>query len=528
MMVWFLWIEQDISSGASRVQQVLHTWLYSLKDSNSFAPNGIYISNPGTVDGNALDNKQIFREHWDDRSGTSSSEYSFLKAVAVKIMEQFGKELFSYCNMGLGTDSSIYLIAVKRCLECYPDFRALFQCTNLYNTRKHLEKLRLRHLLSDVYNTSEECIGLPLFKQFNNGRGDVIGVHVWHLLVMGTLIGDTSIHPKNVSSIAKSFIALLLRQGPQCSTPGDKVPIMEFNPVTGMSEHIVIQSSLGKRPHFFLRPMHDNNFYQTGVLCICKVDANTGLLPEDMLHCPCLQKAAEILYCKPWEVPASFLVGNYSLLPNAPYALYKKDWEGVLVIGKKKIEMHLKDLIDESLDVKTLGYEHDWEQTLSELGFIVLPMIFRPCAAMWDDDRKGVGIILPQDEVTLVNTNFNPETMRYTVKFDGEELYDYSAVHVLQNIVPVGTEFWLRPECWRWEELKGSATLSAETAISVRLSIPVTPECDPTVLYVTVQTWTRTGQMGGALSGTTVTVQPGDLMLPKTEGFRVVAHVNIN
>lgn len=526
------------------MRHALHKWLESLKESNSFAPNGIYISNPATVDGNALDSKQIFREHWDDRASSTSSETTFLKMVAKKILEQFGKELFFYCNMGLGTDSSIFLIAVKRCLECYPDFRALFQCPNLYNTQKHLEKLRLRHLLHDVYHTSanEQCLGLPFFKQFNSGRGEVIGVHVWHLLVMGALIGNTFIHPKNVSNISKSLISLLLCQSPRCTTPGNKVPICEFNPATGAPEHIVIIDScnLHERPDFFVRPMHDNNFYQTGVLSMCKVDAKTGLLPEDMHHCPALQKAAELLFCFPWEVPASFLVCNYSLVHNFPYALHKEGWEGVMVIGhykievdgvekwKSQIEMHLKDVTDDSLDVKTMGFEQDWQKTLSELGFIVLPMIFRPCAAMWNPNRDAVGIILPQPEVALANTNFNPETMRYCVRFDVEEIYDCSALHVLENIVSVGTQFWLRPESPPWEKLRGTTTLSTKTAICVRLSIPVTAECDPRLLYVTVQTWARTGQTGGALTGTTVTVQPEDLMLPNTAGFKSVAHIVLN
>ena len=503
---------------------ILYNWISASRNANSFAPEGVYISNAGTIDGNALDGKQLFREYWDDRSNNAGGDSSFLRTAAGKIGEQYGKELFYYCNMG--PDSAVYFVALKQCLKQVQDFRALFQSPNLYNTKRHLTKLGLQHALASVFNSPDDTIGQPLLKRFHCGRGEVFGAHMWQLLVMGSLIGNATIHPKNVSNISKSIIALLLRQSPHCTSPGDKVPILDFNPVTGASEHIIVESN-GARPDFFLRPVRDNNFFQTGTLAQCRVDTATGLLPEDVLHCPALQNAAALLHCKMWEVPASFVVGNYSLVLDYPYALYKEGADGVIVIGNKKVSIHVVDTVAESEDFKTLSYEDNWEKTVFELGFIILPMIFRPCAAIWNEERNAIGVIVPQAQVALKNKNFDPEVMTYSVQFEEEKHTSFPALYVVKNLVAVGTEFWLKPSTDVWETLRGVAPLSRQTAIVVRLSLPFSTSYDPTQLYVSVQTRARSaGRTGGAMSGTTVVVRPWDLMMPNTEGFRSVSYVN--
>ena len=486
-----------------RVKDELRQWITKMSSSNSFC-EGPYISNGATSEGGPLNAKQIFRPSRNDK-------LTLVQQVGAMIQDHYGKELWFYFSMGPST--SIYTNAVKRWMKQNPDWRALLQMPNLYNTKRHLTKLGLTNLIPKLTDGGQE--GNQFVRIFKNSGWDFLGVNMWQLLVSACLLGNTDLHPKNASNVSRSLLTALLAQSPRCLTLSGRIPILDFNSVTGNYEYLVINNE--KRPDFLLRPTHDPAFFESGNLSMCP-GGEDGLLPEDCVHCCMLENASRLLYCNKWEVPASFLEGNWNLVPGYPYALHKQGGgEGVVyIVPNKSIEI---TLVENGTEIhSSLSPSSDWEACIKEEGFIIIPMIFRPCAAVWGPTKESVGLILPQDlDDGALNSNFNKELRFYSVGFDEDaEPSDMTALEVIKNIVKIGTELFIKPGCEAWEELRGrfpGNILPADIprmAVRVRLNIPEVMMPDASKLHVSVLTQKGVGN-NKVLGGFIMLVNPWDL-----------------
>ena len=507
----------------------LRQWITKLSNSNSFC-EGPYISNGATPEGAPLNAKQIFRPPISDKL--------LAHQVGAKIQDKYGKELWHYFSMG--PSSSIFVNAVKRWMKQEPDWRAILQMEHLHDTKHHLTKLGLSHLIPKLSGGQEE--GHQFVRSFQNCGWNYLGVNIWQLLVSATLLGNTDLHPKNISNVHRSLLTALLSQSPRCLTGCGRIPILEFNSVTGVHEHLVIP--IDKRPDFLLRPIHDPAFFESGNLSMCP-GGEDGLLPEDCVHCSMLENASMLLHCKKHEVPASFLEGDWSLVPGYPYSLHKQGGgEGVVILLPKMIQVTLYENQQESnTEFPPSG---DWQKHIKDNGYIVLPMVFRPCAAVWNSAQDGVGLILQQD-VNDLNKNFDRELLTfdsdessdshhitafggYSVQFEEDsDSCHMTSLGVIHNIVKIGTELFIKPGCAAWEELRCRFPLNIldqdipRIAVRVRLNVPEVILPDASKLHVSVLTMKGVGT-NKVLGGFTVLVNPWDLT---TRGSQLFTESNL-
>ena len=521
---------------ALQTYQEVHAWIQRLIRSYSFCPSEsgrsfdlssnvcAYISDPATVEGYPLSERQVFR-FVPDKTSTKSIH----QRAAERIAEKYGKDLYRYCNMG--KEANIYANALHCCMTQFsPDFRALLYNAPIFDTSKHIRKLKLQGEAPGLAVGGQSTSPDQFVKPFNSTNVDSLGVNLWQLLVMGSLIGNRDLHPKCSSDFARNVLALILQRAPRCATPGDKIPIRSFNNQSGRQEVITVDSA--NRTDFFIRPLVDDGFVQNGLFTYCRCDPTSGLLPEDVIHCPHLERATELLICKYWEVPASFLAGNYSLVPKLPYALHREGAKGGVRIDGLTIRITVYDTQLEEETVYARDITSDWGEFLKSLNCIVLPMIFRPSAAVWDETKTTVGIILP---TSSAGENFDLDSLSYQAAFESNEegplKISLEALTVLKGIIPVGTTFWLKPDTDAWKGLapKFPSYLRQDdlptSAVRVRLNVPTVIPPDPTKLYVSVMQRPRGSPNGTVFSAKTITVDAWDLMPVGGAGFKEIPYI---
>ena len=512
-----------------RTYNELKRWFLWLANSKSFCPEdcnrpfdssnniGPYISDPGTIEGCPMDDQQLFRLQPD------KSMKGVVQRVSERISRKYGKDLFHYCHMG--KEESVIANALHACVnDIAPDFRGLLGVDSLFDTQRHIAKLGLQADLPGLarpgLNTSPDL----LMKSFVSRESESFGVNVWQLLVLGSLIGNKELHAKCSSDFSRNVLSIILSHAPRAATPGNKIPVRSFNAQTGHQELVTVSHL--NRPDFFIRPMDDKDFMKTGSLNDCRCDPHSGLMPEDLLHCAHLERAAKLLSCKISEVPASGLFGDYCLMPGYSYALHGEDRTGYVLVEGNQVTIHVTH--GEDSIVKQMPSTDDWNTCLSKLGVVVLPMIVRPCAAVWDEEKTKVGLMLHQ-----AVSNYNHVTGCYMIAYDENHApVCLSAVDTLDRIVPVGTAFLLKPHSPPWNELKpnfpGFMIQQSEettTAVLVRLNVPNGLSPDFALLYVTVMQKARQNPNGAAFSCKTFPVHPWDLVPMGTAGLKELPFV---
>ena len=512
-----------------RTYNELKRWFYSLANTKSFCPvdcnrsfdssNNIcaYISDPGTIEGCPMDDHQVFRLQPD------KSTKGVIQRVADRVSEKYGKELFHYCHMG--KESSVIANALHACVtHIAPDFRGLLGADSMFDTQRHIEKLGLQADLPGLARPGLNTSPDQMMRPFVSRESESLGVNVWQLLVMGSLIGNKELHAKCSSDFSRHVLSIILGHAPRAATPGNKIPVRSFNAQTGHQEFVTVSQI--DRPDFFIRPMGDKDFMKTGSLNDCRCDPHSGLMPEDLLHCAHLERTAKLLSCKIREVPASGLFGDYCLMPGCAYALHGEDRSGYVLIEGNQVTIHVTHGEEDS--VKQMPSTDDWNTCISQLGVVVLPMIFRPCAAVWGEEKTKVGLVLYQEV-----SNYNHDTRCYMIAYDKDHSpVGLPAVDILDRIIPVGTALLIKPHSPAWNELKPNFPVfmiqqSEEdtTAVLVRLNVPDGLSPDKTLLYVTVMQKARQNPNGAAFSCKTFPVHPWDLVPTGTAGLKELPFV---
>lgn len=203
------------------------------------------------------------------------------------------------------------------------------------------------------------------------------------------------------------------------------------------------------RPDHFLRPTKDNSFAMTGTLTYCRSVKN--LLPEDTLHCSHLLSIASQLKCEVYCIPVSALYGNYQLVPGQTYAVCKdrsvegtEQIQGSITVHKDEVKVSLVWRCGRRQAI-SMGLQ-DWQTQLVNEKLLILPMIFRHCAAVWVDEKSRVGVLVPQN-----GKNYDSSTFVYKA-FLGENEYVYlDAIEALKQVISIGTILWIKPDCSVWQ-----------------------------------------------------------------------------
>ena len=464
------------------------------------------------------------------RVGPDKLNRSVSLRVASKIAQKYGKDLFQYCHMG--KEEAVYMHALNTCMTTFrPDFRLLLDGCPIYDTSKHLQTLGLAGGLPFLAKggPNPACTGdcPPYFchATWQTGGTSVgsegVGVNIWGLLVMASLLGTSDLHPRGSSEFARKVLVQVLRHAPASATPGNMIPIRCFNVDTGKPQYLQIPDAY-TRPEHFLRPVTDENFATSGELTYCR--GKDGFLPDDMLHCANVVSTAMFLRCKVRDLTTDTLRGHYQLMPKRwyPLAQFSKPGESAgpmevdgaapesspLRRGWIRVDdvgVHVRTWVQaDATDAVTVTYGHtEWEAGLRAQGCLILPMVCRPCAAVWVGDAslptRRIGVVLPvvpPMERTSRCVNFDHEGWEYRVMHEADtEAVAVSPADVLEQLIPIGTALRLKPYTASWETLKErlpTAAAQAGRPIRVRINVPPTahPE-DRHRLYVSYAVRTR-------------------------------------
>lgn len=544
--------QEPTTTAMQRSYHEIKHWIITLAESHCFLPDdcqqpynvnhniSAYIADPGTIEGHAINEQQVFRLGHQDKNPNRSLQ----QRVADRVSEKYGKELYLYCHMG--KETSMIAHALYACMTQFaPDFQQLLVTDSLFDTARHIRRLGLENDYPGLARAGQNTSPGTLMKSFTYKEGMALGVNIWQLLIVGTLIGNRNLHAKCSSDFSRHVLSVILQQAPRAATPGNKIPVRSFNAQTGRQEYVVVDAE--NRPDFFLRPLNDNAFMESGVLSDCRSDPKTGLLPEDVMNCPHLVRASRLLKCKIRDVPAHFLAGDYNLLQNQTYTLHREGAVGFVRVQGDTVLIRMWDEASEEETVKDRKICDDWQKEIKDIGCIVLPTIIRPCAAVWDKERKRVGILLPQvgdklvvwDETTSKAESKDPRNtddkrphtyLPYLVEYESGRLQPISALDTLENIVVVGTEFWLKPHSPAWETMRNNFPLASSSsdmstsALRVRINVPDVASPDKAMLYVTTMQRFRKSFQGES-SCKTFPVSPEDLVPVGTPGLREIPFV---
>jgi hypothetical protein len=220
--------------------------------------------------------------------------------IALRIAAQYGETLFGQCHMG--PEISVYRLALVHLVERFaPDFRGLIS-PKMFYSQNHLRALGMEQSAYGMTNYAESRH--PAFaRQFNLRARDqlqaqAIGVNIWSVLTVVSLIGSTDIHPDVSNCFSNSLVEAILAHAPAACTPGNICPTSRFDHGTTANRLFIPSES---RPKHFLRP-NEPSVVLNGILPIAK--AVGRFAPEDMLHAPQLSAIAKNLHCTIMEIPA--------------------------------------------------------------------------------------------------------------------------------------------------------------------------------------------------------------------------------
>ena len=488
------------------------------------------------------------------RATASASTHHQLQhhSTAARIAKQYGQDLYRFCHMG--KEHSVYAHALYTCLTSFmPDFRGLLDNAPVFDTPKHMRKLGLDGLVpgllaQDFTQPDHFMKSFTWHSNMGPVLSDGIGINVWSLLLMASLIGSSNLHPKCASDFARNVLGLILRNAPRAATPGNKIPVRSFNTQTGKGEYLIIfnRDHNSRRPDHFVRPNMDSVFALTGEYTYCR--GKGQFLPEDVLHCSHLMTLAARLHCGPHEVPARHLHGFYQLIPGQAYPLFRSKGSDLRFAGGVVEETDVEGSILVSPGKVTIRYIQNgpnliecdvfsWPQRLNDLGLVILPVILRLGAAVWNNQERTVlGCLVPPHlHGGGVAGNFDPVGLRYASLFDavsGPSML--GMVEVMNKLIPIGTAVWIKPSAPTCVALRPRFPFGAwpdaqlaVTAVRGRLSVPPSVAAGHVgKLYVTIVQCTQFNLLGN-VPPVTVEVDPWELMPEGTRGFEEIRHVMV-
>ena len=463
-----------------------------------------------------------------------------LKTVANQIKDVYGQQLFQSCHMG--PEACVINNALHHLAHAF-DMSARSLCgERVYRSRDHLEKLGLLEQLPGVSN-AEEDVPVPYVRRVlftvreghaEEVRSGGLGVNLWSLLVMVSLIGNKDLNVHVSDDVARHLLQNVLSLSPAGCTPGNQLSLRSFNSFV-KNEELVLPAR--PRLHHFLRPESDT-FASTGVLVLAPALEDSAFLPEDLLHAPFFPEMWRRFKCKWDELPASAVRASYSLMPNTAYTWHRpgtgehglltaRSAESLIMIDHFTLEPGADRSVTDHTE--TLLYDK-WEQAVREKGMVLTPVLWRAGACVQvqlTDTTRGVGVLVRPDGA---NTRLHVESCSYVALVRRPPDEDQSqhpsqlpsqpelpsTVHLplltaISSLIPVGEPLYLNHACIDKPEFRKPGKV-----LKVRLNVPNTLEAEEGRVYVTCHYSDRAyGRPDVAsLPSVTMTVDPWDLTLP--------------
>lgn len=388
-----------------------------------------------------------------------------IEAVVGELLSNaFGGDLLQYCHVE--KEPSIYTLLLKNLCTMEVDLRPLLGGAPVYDTKKHIAKLRLQRTLPGLYNseTSSPDKFLRCFSwkaETGQVMSEGMGVNMWALLLMGSLMGSDEIHTKQSNRVANALLSLILRLAPPGATPGNMIPVRGINEHSHHPESIIVPGK--NRCEHFIRPVNDDNMAINGRFTYCQV-MKGGLLPEDYLGLAPILGMSDYLACKYWEVPPQYLEGHIQIMQGRWYCIRKHSEvpsevvEGTLIIDKGGAHVSYEDR------VAIWSYE-EWQKELKAAGFLVMPTVTRCGAVVTYDDGTKVGCLVPNgtraamvlDGFNIAEgsfvSNFDHINVRYSALVEEGTLLHMPVIDTIESLVPPGTVLWIKPDSQTWADL---------------------------------------------------------------------------
>jgi hypothetical protein len=443
----------------------------------------------------------------------------------------------------MGPELSTYRLALVYLAERFaPDFRGLISA-NMFCSKLHLAALGLGQQASGMMDYVESAHP-PFAKQFNiRGReqlqSQAVGVNIWSLLTVTSLIGSRDIHPDISNCFSNSLVEAILSHAPPASTPGNICPTPRFDH-SGTANRLFVRDS-PDRPKHFLRP-NEPSFVLNGVLPIAK--AIGRFAPEDMLHAS--QLSGVNLHCDIMDIPANaFTVSPalsfggacprvtrmrrrqtpYALEPNVSYTFHVPHPDEGLY-GIVRVESVAEQVTvevyqnNESLDAYNLEFDA-WEEFLREKGMVITPLITRGGAGVvltekdpeTDEETKRVGCLVPPAENEGLLLDASDCTYHALLDSDMTTAKLFFADVLREFLLPIGEILYLNMQVLEEERFRSQGR--GGKVLYTRLNIPHVRVPEIGKLYVTClhQPKTSHGRSSRSATAITLAVNPWDVQL---------------
>jgi hypothetical protein len=414
-------------------------------------------------------------------------------SVGDLLLNVYGAELAQFCHFG--KEPSIIHLLIKGLMSMEIDLRPLLGGAPIYDTKKHIKKLGLHlalpGLFSSTHTKPDKFMKGFIWKSASTAvMSEGIGVNMWAILLMASLMGSDEIHCKSSSRVASSILSLILGLAPSAATPGNIIPVRSFNEKSRHPDVVVVSSQ--NRCEHFIRPLEDDNLAINGNYTYCQVDGK--FVPEDYLGCSYVMEMSKFLKCKYEHVPAKHVMGHYQLMQERFYPIYRNGADGLteadgnLIIDKHGV--HVEYDVDRA---ETFTFI-DWHAKLRNLGFLVMPCVWRSGAGVYvgEGDDVQVGCLVPTGTKLAIEANFqNLEDYHYISNYDHigrcyhalvqeDTLVSMPVLKTMDNLIPPGTVLWLKPGGPTWNTMTPQFPRSRISdgdadmrEVQVRLNIPI-------------------------------------------------------
>jgi hypothetical protein len=328
---------------------------------------------------------------------------------------------------------------MKSLMSTEIDLRALLGGAPIFDTKKHIRKLGLHRTLPGLSNSThskpDKFIKGFVWKSAATAvMSEGIGVNMWAILLMASLMGSDEIHCKSSSRVATSILSLILGLAPSAATPGNKIPVRSFNERSREPELVIVSGH--NRCEHFLRPIEDDNLAMNGNYTYCQIDGK--FVPEDYLGCAYVLEMCKFLKCKYEEVPPKHILGYYQLMQDRYYHVYRHPVdgvtmaEGVLLINKDGVYVEYHEVGDDDGEGVAATFTYiDWHAQLREHGLLVMPSIWRSGAAvLTGPELDVVGCIDPTGtRLSMDKYGVSYQATDFISNYDHLERYKYCTNH---------------------------------------------------------------------------------------------------
>ena len=354
-------------------------------------------------------------------------------------------------------------------------------------------------------------------------QSQAIGVNVWSLLTVVSLIGSTDIHPDVSNGFANNLVQTILSHAPSATTPGNVCPTPRFDHSTTATRLFIPDVP---RPKHFLRP-DEPSFVKNGVLPIAK--ACGRFLPEDMLHVSQLSAIHKLLHCDIMEVPANAFTSSYALEPDTRYTFHVPHPAEGGEYGMISVNTRAENVVVETFSLEDEGRNRvnnwsfmEWEEKIRETGVVITPLIRRLGAAVVvksidpgtqeESDKIGCLISSSQDGGgDLLDVSDCTYNALVSADMDVAKLFFLDVLK--ECLIPVGEVLYLDMNVLTEERYKALGRQGK--VLYVRLNVPNIRNPEQGKLYVTCihQPRNSHGRSARGASAITLAVNPWDVQL---------------